>query len=132
MMHHIISDGWSAGIMSQELAELYEARLAARSPRLAPLPLQYADVALWQHKQLQGKLLDEQMAFWKATLEGAPNVLALPTDHPRPAQPTRRGARYAFTLSRSLSDGLKRLSEQEGVTLYMTLVAGFFALLRMM
>ena len=130
LMHHIISDGWSVGVLVQELAELYETRLSGSHARLEELPIQYADFALWQREWLQGARLDEQLSYWKETLAGAPPVLALPTDRPRPAQPTHRGARYRFSLSEQLSKGLKHMSQQEGITQYMLLVAGFVTLLQ--
>ncbi len=130
IMHHIISDGWSVGVIGQELTQLYDAYVTGRPAQLAELPLQYADFALWQREWLQEERLDEQFTYWRETLAGAPPVLELPTDHPRPALPTHRGAEYTFTLAEALSEGLKHLSRQEGVTLYMTLVAGFVALLQ--
>ncbi|HEX9133237.1 MAG TPA: amino acid adenylation domain-containing protein [Ktedonobacteraceae bacterium] len=130
IMHHIISDGWSVGVIGQELTQLYDAYVTGRPAQLAELPLQYADFALWQREWLQEERLDEQLSYWRETLAGAPPVLELPTDHPRPALPTHRGAEYTFTLAEALNEGLKQLSRQEGVTLYMTLVAGFVALLQ--
>ncbi|MBV9707502.1 MAG: amino acid adenylation domain-containing protein, partial [Chloroflexi bacterium] len=130
LMHHIISDGWSVGVISQELTQLYDIYVTGRQVQLAALPLQYADFALWQREWLQAERLEKQLAYWKEALAGAPPVLTLPHDHPRPTMPTHRGATYTFALPKPLSGGLKHLSQQEGVTLYMTLVAGFVCLLQ--
>ncbi len=129
VMHHIISDGWSVGVICRELASLYEACAAGRGAELAPLPIQYADFALWQREQLQGERLVELLAYWKQQLAGAPPLLELPVDHPRPTISQHKGAARTFRLSRSLSEGLKQLSRQEGVTLYMLLIAAFLTLL---
>jgi amino acid adenylation domain-containing protein len=128
-MHHIISDTWSIGVFLHELAELYEAFSTGRPSPLPELPIQYVDFAIWQREWLQGKVLEAQMAYWKQQLAGAPTVLELPTDRPRPTVPTRCGSIYLFTLSKHLTDALKTLSHREGVTLYMTLLATFNTLL---
>src|SRR6266516_3927036 len=129
VMHHIISDGWSEGVLCQELTALYDASISGQPALLPALPIQYADFALWQREQGQQKRLAEQLTYWKQQLAGAPPVLDLPTDHPRPAIPTHRGRMYSFIFSQALTQGLKRLSQQEGVTLYITLTAAFKALL---
>ena len=90
--HHIVADGWSIGILFRELAELYRSASANEAPSLAPLPIQFADFALWQRQQLQGEALETQIAFWKRYLEGAPDSVALPTDRTRPPLPSYRGA----------------------------------------
>ena len=100
-----------------------------RLRRCLTLQVQYADYAVWQRGWLQGEVLESQLRYWKQQLEGAPQVLELPTDRPRPAVQTFRGERRSVTLSRELSEGLKRLSRAEGVTLFMTLLAAFQALL---
>ena len=128
-MHHIISDGWSMGILFKELSALYEAFCTGKPARLPELPVQYADYAEWQREWLQGEVLESQLGYWKQQLEGAPQVLELPTDRPRPALQTYRGGRRSRTLSRELSEELKRLSRSEGVTLFMTLLAAFQTLL---
>ncbi|MGQ4807003.1 Tyrocidine synthase 3 [Candidatus Entotheonellaceae bacterium PAL068K] len=128
-MHHIISDGWSVGIFARELAVLYDAFAHDQPSPLAPLPIQYADFAHWQRHCLQGKVLEAGLDYWKQQLGGPLPLLNLPMDRPRPAIQTFRGACHAFTLSPSVSDGLRALSQQVGVTLFMTLMAGFKVLL---
>jgi amino acid adenylation domain-containing protein len=129
-MHHIISDGWSMDVLIRELGTLYTAfsRGESASP-LPPLPIQYADFAVWQRERLQGRALDEQLLYWKRQLEGAPPLLALPTDRPRPAVQNFRGARRTLMLPGDLSRSLEALSLREGVTLFMTLLAAFDVLL---
>ncbi|MGE0127963.1 MAG: amino acid adenylation domain-containing protein [Blastocatellales bacterium] len=128
-LSHIISDGWSAGILIREVAALYEAFNAGLPSPLAELPIQYADFAAWQRQWLQGEALDTQLAYWKRKLGGDPPALQLPTDRPRLAMQRHRGARQSFELSAQLSETLKSFSNQEGVTLFMTLLAAFKALL---
>ncbi|TCP54483.1 amino acid adenylation domain-containing protein [Tumebacillus sp. BK434] len=128
-MHHIISDGWSMGVLIDELSKLYDAfRQGAASP-LAPLPIQYADFAHWQRQWFRGDVEEQQLAYWKQTLQGAPAVLQLPTDKPRPAVQTFVGATREIVLSAALTERLKALSQQEGATLFMTLLAAFNVLL---
>ena len=130
LFHHIIFDGWSKGVFFRELLTCYQAFSSGLEPTLAPLPIQYADFAAWQREQLlAGERLAEQLAYWQQHLAGAPAVLELPTDHPRPAIPSSRGASRLFSLPSRLGQALKALSLQEGVSLYMTLVAAFGALL---
>ncbi|HKE57442.1 MAG TPA: condensation domain-containing protein, partial [Pyrinomonadaceae bacterium] len=124
-MHHIVSDGWSSGLFAQELSALYKSFVAGKPSTLPELPIQYADFAQWQHEWLQGEVLDKQLAYWKQQLEGAPEVLSLPVDHPRSSMQTFQGAREAFALSDQLTDALRVLSRQNGVTLFMTLLASF-------
>jgi len=128
-LHHIITDGWSMGILFSELSALYTAQVTGQPARLAPLPLQYADFAIWQRQWLQGEVLDRQLTYWRTQLADAPTSLELPTDCPRPPQQTYQGQRVTFTLPASLTHALKRLSQQEGVTLFMTLLAAFQLLL---
>lgn len=128
-MHHIASDGWSLGVLVREVAMLYEAFCGGQPSQLPELPVQYADFAAWQRQWLQGEVLESQMSYWQKQLDGAPAVLELPTDHPRPAVQTFRGATYSFELSQKLSVALKSLSQQEGSTLFMTLLAAFKTLL---
>ena len=128
-LHHIISDGWSLNILLHELSLLYTSRLAGEPSSLSQLPIQYADFALWQREYLQGEILENQLFYWKEQLAGAPFVLSLPADHPRPAVQTFRGARHHFLLPRTLSAGLKELSHREGATLFMTLLAAWQILL---
>ncbi len=128
-IHHSIFDGSSTGILLRELVALYEVLSNDQPLSLPELPIQYADYAVWQREWLQGEVLAEQLAYWKQQLASVPAVLELPTNRPRPAVPTYRGAMQPFALSKHLTDGLKTLSCQEGVTLYMTLVGAFQVLL---
>jgi len=127
-MHHIVSDGWSMGVFSRELNEFYAAALAGRPPALPELPIQYADFALWQRRWLSGERLEQQLAYWRAQLAGLPQ-LALPTDRPRPPVQSFRGAVQPLTLPARLTAALRALGRAEGATLFMTLLAGFQALL---
>ncbi|HST62618.1 MAG TPA: amino acid adenylation domain-containing protein, partial [Longimicrobium sp.] len=129
MMHHILRDEWSAGILHREVTTLYAAyRDGAQSP-LPELPVQYADYAVWQREQMRGQALEAQLAYWTERLAGAPAVLELPTDFPRPAVQTFAGAWERVQLSRTLLDGLQALARTEGATLYMVLLSAFQALL---
>jgi len=128
-MHHIVSDGWSTGILIREMATLYVAFCAGGSSPLPTLPIQYADFAHWQRQWLQGEVLETQIAYWKEQLAGAPALIDLPTDHPRPAVQTFRGAHQSLVLPKRLQEGFKALSRQEGVTQFMTLLAAFKVLL---
>ncbi|BAT56842.1 amino acid adenylation domain-containing protein (plasmid) [Nostoc sp. NIES-3756] len=128
-MHHIVCDGWSTGIFIQELTALYTAFCQDKSYLLPKRPIQYADFAIWQRKWLQGEVLQTQLDYWKQQLSGNLPILELPTDQPRPAIQSNNGATQPFQLSKSLSEKLKDLSKQEGVTLFMTLLAAFKVLL---
>ncbi|HEV7514957.1 MAG TPA: amino acid adenylation domain-containing protein, partial [Thermoanaerobaculia bacterium] len=128
-LHHIVSDGWSMGILLGELQALYPSFSAGRPSPLPDLPLQYADFALWQRGWLEGEELERQLEHWKRQLAGAPEVLDLPTDRPRPAVQTFAGANLTFTLPDALAAGLEALSRGSGATLFMTLLAAFQALL---
>jgi amino acid adenylation domain-containing protein/non-ribosomal peptide synthase protein (TIGR01720 family) len=128
-MHHIVSDAWSRGVMNRELATLYRAFAAGETPSLPELTVQYADYAAWQRAWLSGATFDEQLAYWKKQLSGAPGVLDLPTDRPRPPVPAHRGERRFFTLPADLSASLTALSRRLGVTLFMTLLSAFDVLL---
>ena len=129
VMHHIVSDGWSMGVLHRELSVLYQAFSHSQPSPLAELPIQYADYALWQRQWLQGEVLESQLSYWRKQLHGVPAILDLPKDHPRPAVKSDRGARLSIQLSRELTQGLKALSQKEGVTLFMTLLAAFKTLL---
>ncbi|HET6345942.1 MAG TPA: condensation domain-containing protein, partial [Myxococcota bacterium] len=129
VLHHIVSDGWSTGILVRELTALYQAFSTGASSPLAELPIQYADYAVWQREWLQGAVLEEQLAYWREQLGGELSVLELPTDRPRPPVQSYRGGQHSFTLTEELSYKLRELSRSEGVTLYMLLLAGFQALL---
>ena len=128
-MHHIVSDGWSLGVFMRELTALYEAFSTEKSSSLPELPIQYADFAAWQNEWLVGEVLEVQLNYWKRHLGGQVPVLDLPTDRPRPPVQTYRGARQSLELPKKSSDALKALSQQEGVTLFMTLLAVFQILL---
>ncbi|MFQ5796950.1 MAG: condensation domain-containing protein, partial [Candidatus Bipolaricaulia bacterium] len=127
-MHHIISDHWSFGVIGRELALAYNAFCNVLPVPTRPLPIQYADFAAWQSQWLRGEVLESQLSYWKKQLAGL-QVLEMPTDHPRPSVQTFHGAHLTLDLPRSLTEGLKKLSLQEGVTLYMTLLAAFKTLL---
>jgi amino acid adenylation domain-containing protein len=129
VMHHIISDGWSTGVLARELSALYEAYAAGRPSPLTELPIQYTDYAAWQRQKFGGGRLEEQLAYWRRQLGGAPELLELPTDRPRPAVQTFRGASRPFALGETLSESLRELSRRHGVTLFTTLLAAFQALL---
>ncbi|MEG4490504.1 amino acid adenylation domain-containing protein [Microcoleus sp. D3_18_C4] len=128
-VHHIIFDGWSLGVFLRELAEFYQAFSSDRLPLLSPLPIQYADFATWQRQQLQGEILETQLAYWKQQLSGSLPILNLPTDFPRPAVQTFQGARQTWELPKDLSLALAGLGQQEKATLFMTLLAAFKTLL---
>ncbi|WP_375328979.1 amino acid adenylation domain-containing protein [Microcystis sp. BLCC-F210] len=128
-MHHIISDGWSIEVLIHELTSLYNAYVQNQPANLAPLPIQYGDFALWQKQWLQGDVLQTQLNYWQNQLTAAPPLLSLPTDHPRPAVQSFVGTQQEFSLSPKLSQALNELSRQQGVTLFMTLLAAFDALL---
>ena len=128
-MHHIISDGWSMGVLVREVMALYEAELGGTTAELAPLPIQYADYAHWQREWLTGERLGEQLSYWREQLAGAPQLLDLPTDHARPAVQSYRGATHSFVLDEELSRKLKALSRREGVTLFMVLLGAYGVLL---
>ncbi|WFQ79904.1 amino acid adenylation domain-containing protein [Xenorhabdus sp. SF857] len=127
--HHIISDGWSLNILMHELSTLYQAFSEGRGDPLPALTLQYADYALWQREWLQGEILEKQVNFWRDALQGAPALLELPTDRPRPEQQSYAGGYVDITLSPELSAGLRNLSQRHGTTLFMTLMAGWATLL---
>ena len=128
-IHHIVSDGWSLGVLVRELRMFYEAFVEGREPAVAQLPVQYADYALWQRERLQGELLESQLDYWRKQLAGPLPILALPTAGPRPAIQSFQGAKETFTLSAALSEQLQVLCRQEGVTLFMLLLAAFQTLL---
>ena len=129
LMHHIITDGWSIPILLGEVAELYTAQVQGISAALPPLPIQYADYAHWQRTWLQGAALQSQIDYWQEQLAGAPPLLALPTDHPRPAQPTYQADTLTFTLDIALVQGLNMLAQAHGATPYMAVLSAFTLLL---
>jgi amino acid adenylation domain-containing protein len=128
-MHHIVSDAWSVDVMVKEVAELYGAFREGRPSPLAELPVQYADYAAWQRAWLTGETLDAQLAWWRERLAGAPPLLELPADRPRPRLSGTAGSRVPLQIPRDTADALRALARREGATLYMTLMAGWQALL---
>ena len=127
--HHIASDAWSMGVLLRELGVLYQAFATQEPPALPALPIQYADYAVWQRHWLQGEVLETQLAYWRRQLGGAPATLELPTDRPRPAIQSYHGARYPLAIPARVTEALKALSRQGGVTLFMTLLAAWQLLL---
>ncbi|MEO7332160.1 MAG: amino acid adenylation domain-containing protein, partial [Minicystis sp.] len=128
-MHHIVSDAWTRGILNRELSVLYGVFSRGESSPLPELPIQYVDYAEWQRSWLRGEAMDRQLAYWKQQLAGLPPVLELPVDRPRAPVMSHRGAMKTFTLSTEIHKALLDLSRREGVTLFMTLLAGFAVLL---
>ena len=128
VVHHIVSDGWSVGVLVRELGELYAAHCEGRRARLPELPVQYADHAAWQRAWLSGEVLAGQLSYWRERLQGA-SVLQLPTDRPRPREPQFAGSVVLDLLPVELLARLRALSQREGVTLFMLLLACFQALL---
>ncbi|MCP4663313.1 MAG: AMP-binding protein, partial [bacterium] len=124
-LHHIIADGWSTELLAGELAAFYQ----VQATRPEPLPIQYADFACWQRQWLTGAVLEEQRAYWRETLTGAATILELPADRPRPPVQSHRGAKVSRPLPEALAESVKSLGRREGATLFMTLLAAFFALL---
>ncbi|QKV91249.1 non-ribosomal peptide synthase/polyketide synthase [Streptomyces sp. NA02950] len=127
-LHHIITDGWSTGVLIGDLRELYRAELTGEAPALPPLPVGYADYASWQRTELSGPYAEEQLTYWKHQLTGVP-PLELPTDRPRPAVRTRNGATVEFALPAEVGGRLKDHGRTRGTTLFMTLVAASQVLL---
>ncbi len=127
--HHTVADGWSLAVFWRELAELYAAARHGRPSQLPELTTQYADYARWQRQWLQGQQLDALMSYWRAQLDGAPALLALPTDHARTAQHLDDGAQHALRVPGGLAAALDTLSRRAGATLFMTLLAAFQVLL---
>lgn len=128
-MHHIISDGWSIGILFREIAALYTSFCTGQPSTLPELPVQFADFVLWERENLQGPAVEKPLAYWKKLLGGTLPVLELPVDHPRSIAPMSRGAAQNVQLPRPLTNALKALGQQEGATLFMTLLASFQVLL---
>ncbi|MCF6437760.1 amino acid adenylation domain-containing protein, partial [Pseudoalteromonas sp. MMG022] len=130
VMHHIITDGWSIELMIKELGTIMDSLQQGKEPSLEPLPIQYVDYSVWQRKRLQEDgLLEQQLDYWQNKLAGVPECLDLATDYPRPNVQVSAGTRYSFELGSELSSQLKSLADQQGCTLYMTLLAAFNTLL---
>ena len=128
-LHHIAIDGWAKDVIYRELSALYEAFSTGKPHNLPEVPIQYADFAIWQRNWITGQVVDSQLAYWTQRLSGAPPLLTLPTDYPRPAVQSFRGNHERIMFPASLLHGLKALGQQEGATLFMTLMAGFQAAL---
>ncbi|MEM1366730.1 MAG: amino acid adenylation domain-containing protein, partial [Cyanobacteria bacterium P01_H01_bin.15] len=127
IVHHIVADYWSLRILMQEIAVLYSAFITELPTHLAPLPIQYGDYAVWQREQTER--LNKQLTYWQEKLAYCPPLLELPTDFPRPAVQTFRGARVRFTLPSALSQQLSELAQQQQATLFMVLLSAFKVLL---
>ena len=128
-MHHVVSDGLSTMLLMRDVAELYGAMEAGREPALPPLAVQYADYAVWQRGWLEGGVMEEQMGWWREQLAGAPPLLELPVDRPRPAVPSVRGGAVPFSLSEPATRALRALALAEGATMFMALIAAWQTLL---
>jgi amino acid adenylation domain-containing protein len=128
-MHHIVSDGWSMELFSREMSALYGAFRRGEPDPLPALPVQYADYAAWQRRWVEGDVLKAQADYWRATLGGAPELLELPTDRPRPARQDYAGASVGVVMDEALTAGLKALGQRHGATLFMTVLAGWAAVL---
>jgi amino acid adenylation domain-containing protein len=128
-MHHIVSDGWSMSVFTGELSALYNACVKGEPDPLPPLTVQYADYAIWQETYISGRLLQAQATYWKSRLTGAPELLSLPTDHPRPPTQNYVGGTVPFTLGEASTKALRELSARHGTTMFMTLLAGWSVLL---
>jgi amino acid adenylation domain-containing protein len=128
-MHHIVSDGWSMGVFTDELSTLYKAFLRDEADPLPELKIQYADYAVWQRRWMDGEVLGKQAEYWARALAGAPDLLQLPADHARPEQQSYSGAATRLVLDEKLTAGLRGLSRKHSTTMYMTVLAGWAALL---
>ncbi len=128
-LHHIVSDGWSTGVLLRELSALYGAFRRDEPSPLPPLPVQYADYTVWQRRWLEGEVLETHLRYWQAHLAGAPAALEVPGDHPRPALPSYRGAMERFQVPAPITDALRARGRLHGATLQMTLLAAFKVLL---
>ncbi|MBD2441548.1 non-ribosomal peptide synthetase, partial [Nostoc sp. FACHB-110] len=128
-IHHIASDGWSMGVLISDLSNYYRAIATGITVSLPELPVQYADFALWQRQWLSEQVLEQQLSYWQQKLAGAPPLLELPTDRPRPAIQTFRGGRAPIQLNRQLTQQLQQISQASGTTMFMTLLAGFAVLM---
>ncbi|MGD2088783.1 MAG: amino acid adenylation domain-containing protein [Candidatus Aminicenantes bacterium] len=123
--HHLIHDGWTQGVLLKEFISIFSAYWEGKTPQLPPMPIQYADYAIWQRNSLQGKVLEQHLDYWKEKLAGLAPLFELPTDRPRPHGMRGNGAVKTFFLSKELSDTLKKFSKEKDVTLFMTMLAAF-------
>jgi len=129
LQHHAISDAWSLGLLSRDLGTLYDDFANGRESSLPELAIQYADYAHWLRQRMQGDMLEQQLEYWRTQLDGAPQVLEMPTDRPRPAIESHRGAHLAFDISNTVQDGIAALCQSEGTTQFMVLLAALDVLL---
>ncbi len=129
VMHHIVSDGWSMGVLVRELVSLYEAYASGRESPLAELPIQYSDFAIWQRATLAGERLERELDYWRKRLSPLPPLLQLPADHPRPPVQSFRGGGEPMSIPSAAADAIRSLAREEGATLFMVLLAAFHALL---
>ncbi|HEV2146176.1 MAG TPA: amino acid adenylation domain-containing protein, partial [Longimicrobiaceae bacterium] len=128
-LHHIISDGWSRDVLVEEVSELYTSLHEGRTPSLRALPVQYGDYAVWQRRWFTGEVLQRQLDYWRGRLAGAPPMLELPTDRPRPQEHDARGASVGVSVPPAVTSGVRALARREGATLFMALLAAWQALL---
>ncbi len=128
-MHHIISDGWSVEVLLSELGQLWQAYEQGDENPLPELPVQYGDFTVWQREALQGEYLEQQLDYWRKQLAGAPSLLQLPTDKPRPPQQSLNGAVHRFEIPRPIVDKLKKLAQQHNASLFMALLSAYSVLL---
>ncbi len=128
-MHHIISDGWSCGVFVKEMTTLYRSYVKGETSPLPQLPIQYIDFSIWQRDWLKGEVLEQHAKYWKKQLRGAPTLLELPTDYPRPKKQMYQGSTEKFKITKDLSDQLLALARKEKVTLTMLIMAAFQLLL---
>jgi len=128
-VHHIVADGWSLGVLTQELSTLYPAMRQGQPDPLPPLAIQYGDYAVWQRRWLAGAQLQRQADYWRQALDGAPTLLKLPSDRPRPERQDFAGASLPLEIDLRLAAGLRTLAQRHGVTLYMTVLGAWAALL---
>jgi amino acid adenylation domain-containing protein len=128
-IHHIISDGWSTGILRKEICTIYTDFYQGKECSLPPLPIQYADYSAWQRETLTQEFIDQQVGYWQEKLADIPPLLELPTDYPRPPVPSQKGSIERFTISSDLTKKIKHLTQQNSATLYMTFLGAFSTLL---
>src|SRR6185312_7581079 len=118
VMHHIITDGWSMGILFKEIGEIYRELAHGKPSKLPELPIQYSDFAQWQHKHFTAEYLQHHVTYWTKKLRGHPDVTGLPTDRPRPAVQSHDGASEIFQIGKQLARELGQVAERNGATLF--------------
>ncbi len=129
VIHHIVFDGWSKDVFFKELADLYQEEVSGQSVSLPALPIQYADFAIWQKQWLEGERTKSAIEYWKKQLAGIPDCLRLPIDNPHPDQKKYKGRKHAFILDKEITDPIRSLSKEKGVTLFMILLSAWSVLL---